>query len=396
MKEKFLKWCGFLLLTTISISIAWMITVSIGADISSLEIFKPTDKKGDFRITDIYNAVEKNNYDAIGGAPLSEHVIIVSVDNMDRLETLNTINKVAQFKPSAIGLDFPFEDSVLHRDYLLHTVLFNNSIVSATKVEYVKDSSYFRRNYLSFYESEFPSAHVGYVNIDADYTWNVIRTFHPFVLGAQGDTLTSMVLELAKLANPERAQKLLSRHNETEIIDFVSHKIEVLPPSMLDREDIASKIEGKAVLIGDTAYAPDIRMTPLHEPMAGILVHAYSLQTVLEDSYIDYWPSWKIWSITLILTIGFLFVLWRARGKSDSGNWIIRMSQFGFMFLLVLWGCYTFSADHEYADFTMSITMLGFSALTFDLTFALIGLGKWCVAKTEWIKNKINSRKKKK
>lgn len=395
MKEKFLKWCGFLLLTTISISIAWMITVSIGADISSLEIFKPTDKKGDFRITDIYNAVEKNNYDAIGGAPLSEHVIIVSVDNMDRLETLNTINKVAQFKPSAIGLDFPFEDSVLHRDYLLHTVLFNNSIVSATKVEYVKDSSYFRRKYLSFYESEFPSAHVGYVNIDADYTWNVIRTFHPFVRGAKGDTLTSMVLELAKLANPERAQKLLSRHNETEIIDFVSHKIEVLPPALLDREDIASKIEGKAVFIGDTAYAPDIRMTPLHEPMAGILVHAYSLQTVLEDSYIDYWPSWKIWSITLILTIGFLFVLWRARGKSDSGNWIIRMTQFGFMFLLVLWGCYVFSADHEYADFTMSITMLGFSALTFDLTFALIGLGKWCVAKTGWIKNKINSRKKK-
>ena len=395
MKEKILKACGFLFLTTISLTIAWLITKSIGADISSLEIFKPTDKKGDFRITDIYNAVEKNNYDAIGGAPLSDHVIVVSVDNLNRLETLNAINKVVQCNPAAIGLDFPFEDSVLHRDYLLHTVLFNDTIVSATKVEFLKGSNYFRRKYLSFYEKEFPSAHVGYVNIDADYTWNVIRTFHPFVLGARGDTLNSMVLELAKLANPERAQKLLSRHNETEIIDFVSYRIEVIPSALLDCDDIVKRIEGKAVLLGDTAYAPDVRITPLHEPMSGIMVHAYALQTVLEDSYIDYWSSWKIWLISLMLTIAFLFILWKARGKSDSGNWIIRMSQFLIMFLLVLWGCYEFSVHHEYADFTMSITILGFSALTFDLAFALIGLGKWCIAKTEWIKNRINSRKKK-
>lgn len=377
MKEKKIKWWGGGIIIALSIACAWCLTLFIGEDIASLHIFTPTNKKGDFHITDIYNAVEKNNIDEVGGRPLSEDVVVVGIDGLGRAETLEVIRKVASLQPAAIGLDFGMKDSVTLRDEVLDVVASNPLIVSP--VELVPEGdSVSGVNRLSFYEEAY-HVRTGFVNIDAIEMWNVIRTFHPFVQTEDGDTLPNIALEMARVAVPERAQALLDRGNEVEYIDFVSRKIMVIPPQCLGMEEVEDYMRGKAVFIGDTAYLPDMRITPLHEPMCGVMVHAYILQTILANSYISAWPTWLIWLIAFIMAGAFVLILQGARHLSNSGNWLIRMSQFVLMFLLVWCGCYIFSVYHTYADFTIVIAMLGFSALSFDIFYALVGLWKWIV-----------------
>lgn len=374
MKEKTITWWQGAIIIALSIACAGCLTLFIGEDIASLNIFTPTNKKGDFHITDIYNAVEKNNIDDVGGRPLSEEVVVVGIDGLGRAETLEVIRKVASLQPAAIGLDFGMKDSVMLRDEVMEVIVSNPLIVSPMELVPVGEET-FRDSLLSFYEERYP-VHRGFVNIDAAEMWNVIRTFHPMVLTADGDTLPNMVLEMARVAKPERAQALLDRHQAVEHIDFVSREIMVIPPHCLGMEEVENYMRGKAVLIGDTAYLPDMRITPLHEPMGGVLVHAYALQTILGNSYIQAWPEWLIWLIAFGLAGAFVLILQGARHLSNSGNWLIRMSQFVLMFLLVWCGCYIFSVYHTYADFTNVIAMLGFSALSFDIFYALIGLWK--------------------
>ena len=236
------------LIIILSIAFAWWLTVFIGADIASLSIFTPSNKRGDFKMTDIYNAVEMNNIEEVGGRPISDEVVVVSVDQLDRKQTLDAIHKVLQMKPSSIGLDFPFEDSVKHRDYLIQTLTENPIIVSATQIELTKIGQ-LRRKYASFYEKDY-DVPVGFVNIDAAAIWNVIRTFHPYVVDENGDTIPNIALALARISNPQRAAQLVARNNAVETIDFVSRSIEIVPAYLLDDDGIARKIAGKAVTDG--------------------------------------------------------------------------------------------------------------------------------------------------
>ena len=381
MNEKKLKWWQIALIIVNSIVVALCVTLRIG-DAASLDTFTPATKRGDFHITDFYNAVKQRSINII-----SDDVVIVSIDQFNREQALEIINKVKLLNPSAIGLDFPFVDSVAYHDYILNTIAIDSNIVHATKVTKASNG-YYQREYLSFYERENPNTQVGFVNIDADNTWNVIRTFHPFVLSENRDTIPSMTLALARISNPKRAQELLARNHDMEIIDFVSRKIEVIPAHQLDNDDISMKILGKVVLIGDTAYAPDIRLTPLHEPTSGIFIHAYSLQTVLSGSYIKEWPKWIMWGIALIISILFVILQQYARSLTYIGNCLIRISLLIIIFLLVWFGCFIFYSYNHYADFTIVIAMLAFSSLAFDITYATIGLVKWFMEKIIVAKSK--------
>ena len=364
MEESKLKWWQYAIILALSFLLALMTSLYIGSDLSSLDIFAPKDKRGDFRITDIYNAVEINNYP---DRPYSEDVVVVGIDKLDRRQTLEVINKVAQLHPAAIGLDFPFKESPILRDSILITILGDDRIVSPIRLD--SDN---RPISMSFYEEEYPYVPMGYVNIMAEHPWNVIRTFCPYRI-YNGDTIPSLVLELAQLTNPEMARKLLARSRDVETIDFVSTRIEIIPAYQLDSPDVVRRIQGKAVLIGDTAYMPDIRVTPLHELMAGVKIHAYALQTVLADTYIDERSDFYIWTWAVFTSIIFLlFLQWAKNHLNNTGNFIIRLLQFFLLIGFVTCGCKQFSESHVYADFTNVIALAGFSALFFDIAHAFI------------------------
>ena len=172
MDEIKLKWWQYALILLFSFIVALGMTIYIGSDISSLDIFAPTNKRGDFKITDIYNAVEINNND---NRPYSDYVVVVGIDKLDRRQTLEVINKVAQLHPAAIGLDFPFKESPILRDSVLLAILGDDRIVSPIRLDTNN-----RPIPMSFYEKEYPDVPIGYVNIMAEHPWNVVRDFCPY------------------------------------------------------------------------------------------------------------------------------------------------------------------------------------------------------------------------
>lgn len=155
-----------------------------------------------------------------------------------------------------------------------------------------------------------------------------------------------------------------------EIIDYTGCEIEVVDAARLHKEYVAERLRNKVVLVGDTADTKDTYRTPLHDAQAGVLIHAYALQTILGGSYIEEYKDWVNWTIAVLIGMLLISGLLCAI-EYQVLNLFVRVGQFALMYLLIVWGCAIYSRTHMYADFTPAILMLGFGALSFDIIYAL-------------------------
>ncbi len=351
--------------------IALLLTRFIIYDVVSLGVFAPLEKEMDFETSDIYNAVKENK----SVHPSSPDVVVVSVDKHDRKQVLMDIRKIAATEPLAIGLDVHFKVYQEDVDSLLLATVLDpaNRLVGCTKA--VPDSNgCYKQSPMSYYEEKHNPV-VGYTNIDPAKEQKVLRHFRPFVLKTDGDTLMSMELKIASIANPEMAQQLIARGNEVETIDYTRFVIPVIDADDLDDPDIQAWIAHKVVMIGDVQDMEDMRITPLHGYVPGVIIHAYAVETILQASYIRTFQSWKNWLIAVSICLIFVALLLLARRTmSNVGNLLIRICQFAIMYVLVVCGCIVFENHHTYVDFAPSILMLGFGTLAFDLWFASYGI----------------------
>ena len=371
MKEdKPIKWRTGIIIVC-SALLALILTKSIIKDIGSLSLFTPVEKKVDFKITDIYNAVEEDRTEI----PLSQDVIIVSVDDCNREETLDAIRLIDSYHPKAIGLDIYFAVPQENNDYLLETVLLTENLVSAMQIATQDAGKTFERVPLSFYDEEYTPEFAGFVNLDATHTWNVIRTFRPYVCTSKGDTLPCLPMALAEIAYPEQAAKVFAHGNTKEIIDYTGYEIEVLSAQQLNGNGIEELIKGKIVLIGLTNDVKDSYLTPLHEPQAGVMIHAHALQTIISGSFIKNCPSWINKTFAVLLSILFLYLLQITKNhRNYFGSLIVRLGQFVILYLLLWSGCWIFAKWHIYVDFAPALLMLGLSSLARDLIASTYGI----------------------
>lgn len=347
--------------------LALLLTKSILKDITSLELFRPIEKKVDFKMSDIYNTVEKSR----AAIPLSQDVLIVSVDSCDRAGVIETIHTIASLQPKAIGLDIYFAVPQENNDALMEMVFNTENLVSVMRVGTFDGGETYDRVPLSFYDAYVQPPHTGFVNMDASYPWNVVRTFVPYVMTSDGDTLPGMAMALAQIADPQRAGQLAARGRTKEIIDFSSCEIEIVSAGQLMQADVAERVYDKVVIVGDIHDIKDCYLTPLHEPQAGVVIHAYMLQTILSGSYIRTSPVWVDWMIAIPICL--LFIILMQLSKSHMSYWgslILRLSQFGIMYGLVWCGCRIFADWHVYVDFAPATVMLGLASLACDLLSA--------------------------
>ena len=362
--------------------LAILLTRFVIYDFSSLSAFTPMEKNTDFEMSDLYNAVEDNK----AVHRLSSDVCVVGIDGCNREETLDVVNMLSAYQAAAIGLDiiFPWP----HRDnsYLLSTLSTTPGLVCVSKVEQDSDQVHFHQIKSSFYESII-SPEYGYSNLFISSPRDVVRRFCPYVLTAEGDSLYGLPAALAKQVNGARYEDMLARKKDVETIDFTSWEIPTYTAQELMGGVLSEEsFQGKVVLIGDLRDNKDSYLTPLHGSMPGVLIHAYSLQTILSGSYIDTTPVWINWLIGILLCILLASLLMEARNRmSNVGNMFIRLAQVAIMYQLVVLGCKYFSATHTYMDFSPSLLMIGLCALSFDIWFGLYGL-------YNFVRNKISKK----
>lgn len=351
-------------------------------DLMSLSVFAPMEKATDFQMSDIYQSVAESK--AIH--QLSSDVTIVSIDGYSRADVLDAINLISEYSPDAIGLDIFFPIPEADNTYLLSTLSSIPNLVCAGMFERDPNESTFHHLKQSFYEDSLDVTY-GYVNLNASSQRDVIRQFVPFVLTSNGDTLFSMPAKLARLYSPKRFNTCISRGTYEETIAFENIEFPIIPvQNILSGEVNETLLTNRVVLIGDVHNINDSYLSPLHESIPGVKLHAYALQTILSGNYINSSTTWLNWFIAILLCM--FFVVCNIFAKYRLGNLdnlFIRIAQFVIMYILLVIGCGYFAHHHAYIDFSPSILMIGFGAVAFDLWFG-------CYTLYELIKSKISKK----
>lgn len=372
MKKKFITWWHALLIVVVSVGMAAGMTFFIDTDLTSLELFAPIDKRVDFQVSDIYNVVEEKKQER----EVSPYVIVINIDSCDRDGVLDVIEAVDKLEPKAIGVDVYFSVRGGDTARLINTLMNTKNLVRAVKIERDSDKIHYQQPKLSFFDETKGTAHYGYINLNIDCMWNVIRAFRPCVYTIEGKMIPSMALELAMIADSTKAMKALERDSLPQIIDFTGNCIKVFSPYELKDETNAARIKDNVVLIGALNDNKDIYLTPLESPTPGVMVHAYILHTILDESYIETRPESVNWLIAIGIGLLLVLVLLFANEYEPMKyflNFTIRILLFVFMYMLVRRGCEVYANTHVYADYTKAILMLGLSTLAFDIVYAIYG-----------------------
>ena len=340
-------------------------------DLMSLSVFAPMEKATDFQMSDIYQSISESK--AIH--KLSKDITIVSIDGHSRADVLDVVNLISEYSPAAMGLDVFFPIPEQDNAFLLSTLSSVPNLVCAGMFERDNDATSFHQITQSFYEDSIDVT-FGYANLNASSQRDVIRQFVPFVLTANNDTLLSMPAQLAKICHPLRYKTMLLRGGSAETIAFDNIEFPIISAQDVLSGDVDETfLSNRIVLIGDIHNIYDSYLSPLHNTLPGIVLHAYALQTIISDNYINTSPTWLNWLIALILCV--LFTICNLTAKyhmSNFGNLFIRLLQFAMMYILIVIGSIYFAAHHNYIDFSPAILMIGFGSLSFDLWFGCIAI----------------------
>ena len=340
-------------------------------DLMSLSVFAPMEKATDFQMSDIYQSISESK--AIH--KLSKDITIVSIDGHSRADVLDVVNLISEYSPAAMGLDVFFPIPEQDNAFLLSTLSSVPNLVCAGMFERDDDATSFHHITQSFYEDSIDVT-FGYANLNASSQRDVIRQFVPYVLTADNDTLLSIPAQLAKISHPIRYKNMLSRGGNAETIAFDNIEFPIISAQEVLSGDVdKALLSNRIVLIGDINNIYDSYLSPLHNTLPGIVLHAYALQTIISNNYINTSPTWLNWLIALILCV--LFTICNLAAKyhmSNFGNLFIRLLQLVMMYFLIVIGSIYFASHHNYIDFSPAILMIGFGSLSFDLWFGCIAM----------------------
>lgn len=340
-------------------------------DLMSLSVFAPMEKATDFQMSDIYQSISESK--AIH--KLSKDITIVSIDGLSRTDVLDAVNLISEYSPAAMGLDVFFPIPEQDNSFLLSTLSSVSNLVCAGMFERDVEATSFHHIKQSFYEDSIDVT-LGYANLNASSQRDVIRQFVPYVLTANNDTLLSIPAQLAKISHPLRYKTMLSRGGNAETIAFDNIEFPIISAQEVLSGDVdKALLSNRIVLIGDINNIYDSYLSPLHNTLPGIVLHAYALQTIISNNYINTSPTWLNWLIALILCV--LFTICNLAAKyhmSNFGNLFIRLLQLVMMYFLIVIGSIYFASHHNYIDFSPAILMIGFGSLSFDLWFGCIAM----------------------
>ena len=346
---------------------AILLTVLMKYGLTPLSVFSPLEKSADFQMSDLYQSVAESKPVHLE----SRDITIVSIDGCSRDSVLEAVNLISEYEPAAIGLDLFFTYPDKDNTYLLNTLKDRPNLVCAAKFERDEQGDTWHHAKQSFYEDSIDVTY-GYVNLNASSHYDVVRSFTPYVLSESNDTLLTMPAQLAKMYNPQSYNILLSRQGEMDTIAFDTKEFSVVSArEIIAGEVVDSLLAKRIILVGDTGKIQDTFLSPLHSPMPGVMLHAYALQTILSGNYIDTTPNWLNWLIAIVLCVLLTSCnLWSKYRR----NIFVRIAQFVIIYLLIVIGCSYFNSHHVYIDFSVSILMIGFALVAFDIWFGFVAL----------------------
>lgn len=368
--------------------IAWLLSLIFAQPftLSTGVLLSGADRR-DFNMTDFYHIVA----DSRPVVDKDTSIIIVDLAFTDRDDVTDILALLGELSPRAVGIDVTFNE-VREGDSLLMEAIANlPNPVMAVGVGVApgsKPTRFMPDDYSYFYNLPGDSRYHGVINLPTRYDGGSVRQYRLQFPLSNGDTLPSFALTLARIAAPEAAARAIKRRKDLETIDYPSHLFETI--AWYDLPEHAEKIKGKIVLAGAIGELGDTHATPVDGKMAGVMIHAHALSTILRGSFYSIAPRWLV--MALGFTLCFLLCLANLTFKHIKayGLWL-RFIQILLIYILIHLGYWLFIDLHCIVDFSYPLLMVAFGLFALDIWH---GLTFYFKALTNKFKKKSNKDEK--
>jgi len=345
------------LITIFAFVIVWLLYTAV----NGLSLFSPVKRAmSDMSTTDVFFQITNKT------SQVNQDITIVDIkDEYNRGRIAQCISAVDSLKPWVVGIDIIFESIKGEPEdnlSLFQTAAdMNSKAVWATKLlDYDPSSKSFNSQSGSFFADSL-AVWTGFTNLDDNLEHTTIRKMLT-VENLDGQDIYSFPVAIAaSLADsvPLMPSSKLS-------IDYGTKFTTISYDSVAHYKDL---IIDHIVLIGSTIDESDMWHTPIGK-MSGVMVQAYSLNTVRTHSDIKYFGKWTNLLIAFILCYLFEVLIdlgFQRLRKRDSalGNFLIdsklllRLVSIIFM-AIVTWGILmVFVYHNKYLDAILILIALG-------------------------------------
>lgn len=311
---------------------------------------------------------------------ISNRIVAVDIDRADRNGIAEIIETVALCQPTAIAVDINFEEPHDDDSRLLRALNPGCPVILPLGLTSANDKhDEFVITEKPFFYDSLPNVVYGAANLPGKFENATIREFPISFKLRDGGELPSFVASIAEAVDSAAYNRLMSRCNNVEIIDFASMEI----PSVTLEEiyENPDNITGKVVMIGAVNEASDMHSTPVRRSLAGMIIHAYSLATVLHGNYYEGVPKFVDYIVASILC--FWIVLFNISMKAKVRGLILRILQVILVYLVVRIGYELYVGHRIVANFSLTLLMVAFGLFAIDVWNGSIGLGELF---TKWTK----------
>ncbi len=315
---------------------------------------------------------------------LDDRIVVVDIGISGREEMAEALEILALCEPAAVGLDVHFavpKDSVTdHRlaeaisNLPMQVIPYGLSAVEGENGEFEIDQKPFFADTLS--DLTYAST-----NLAASEQRSTIRKF-PVKFKTNKGEIPSFATALAALGAPVTAERLLVRDHELETIDYPSREFKVIP--LEDIADEAENLAGKFVLIGAMQDASDMHATPINSYMSGLMIHAYSLATILDGAWYSEISKYADYALAFLMCLILVYLCIGVGSKLKS--LMLRIFQIAALYAAVRIGYALYVDNHVIFNFSYTFLMITFGLFAVDIWNGSEGLIE--ITRAKWRKYK--------
>ncbi|POY36628.1 hypothetical protein C3K47_09650 [Solitalea longa] len=338
----------------------------------------------DFDYNDMaYSRLGKNN-----DIPIDTSIVVVNIEDADRLAIANMIKKVSACSPKVIGVDVLFnekKDSVA--DSMLRTAFAADpKIVMAYNLQEV-DHHLSHDGY--FFEQAKNKGFVNFVGEEGGVNRSVQS-----VLQDHDNKYLPFAATIVKIVDTARFQQFINRNKELETINYSRNAdkyIVIDGHSLFTNKVDTSVLLNKIVLLGYVSKSDqdvqDKHFTPLNTrfigksipDLNGVFIHANIINMLQEGSYIKQSPKWLNWVIALVLC--WLHMAFFIKYFLDKHIWFhlaAKVAQLLSAIFFVYLGLRLFYGSNMQINMTITLTAI---VVAVDVLYLYEALCKWLYKK---------------
>ena len=333
-------------------------------------MFSSPDKR-DFQLPDLFAQIANNR----PVRKFDDRVVIINIGRGNREEIAEALSILSLCGPKAVGIDVNFAEPTADDSFLIESIQSLPNAVLPLGVSSSRKNGLFDVEEKPFFYDECPGLRYGVVNLPTAAQGTVRE--YAIEFPAVNGPLPSFVTALAETFDPDAVADLKARGIETGITSYHSREYEVL--NLDEVEDHAEDFTDKIVLVGALEDAGDMHATPVQSHVAGVMLHAAALSTVLDKIWFQKFP--KSYDYTLAIGLCFIIMLIVYGVKPSFKGVVLRIVQASLAYLAVRIG-YELYVDHNIIfDISFTITIIAFGLFASDIWNSIEALWVICSKK---------------